>query len=122
MHFFDASKYITMTHQPAIVIIVEVNRKWYDSLPPDLQNIVTRDAAKQAVAINSQADMIVKEAVKGWQAHGGELISLPADEQTEMLKTLASVGTDVSAKNPALAAAYKIVTAAAQRALGPATQ
>jgi TRAP-type transport system periplasmic protein len=122
MHFFDASKYITMTHQPAIFLVVEVNRNWYESLPPDLQKIVSRDAAEQAVAINPQAEAIIKEAVKGWQAHGGELISLPANEQTEMLKTLASVGTDVSAKNPTLAAAYETVTAAAQRALRPATQ
>ena len=122
MHFFDASKYITMTHQPAIFIIVEVNRDWYESLPADLQKIVSRDAAQQAVAINPQAQAIIKEAVKGWQAHGGELIDLPVNEQTEMLKTLASVGTDVSAKDPTLAAAYGIVTAAAQRALGPATQ
>jgi len=122
MHFFDASKYITMTHQPAIFIIVEVNRNWYESLPPDLQTIVSRDAAAQAVAINPQAQAIIKGAVTGWQAHGGELISLPANEQTEMLKTLASVGTDVSAKNPTLAAAYQTATAAAQRALGPATQ
>ena len=121
MHFFDASKYITMTHQPAIFLIVEVSRNWYQSLPPDLQEIVSRDAAEQAVAINPQAEAIVKEAVKGWQAHGGELINLPANEQTEMFKTLASVGTDVSAKNPTLAAAYETVRAAAQRALGSAT-
>ena len=122
MHFFDASKYITMTHQPAIFLIVEVNRKWYDSLPPDLQKVVSRDAAEQAVAINPQADAIVKAAVEGWQAHGGELINLPANEQNEMLKTIASVGADISAKNPTLATAYETVTAAAQRALGPATQ
>jgi TRAP-type transport system periplasmic protein len=120
MHFFDASKYITMTHQPAIFIIVEVNGKWFDSLPPDLQKIVTRDAAQQSLAINPQAEAIIKQAVKGWLAHGGELISLPANEQTEMLNTLASVGADVSAKDPTLVAAYKIATAAAQRALSPA--
>lgn len=122
MHFFDAAKYVTLTHQPAIFIIVEVNEKWYNSLPPDLQKIVTRDAAAQSIAINPQAEAIIKNAVKGWTAHGGELISLPAKEQAKMLKTLASVGTDVSAKNPTLAAAYKIVTAAAQRALPPATE
>jgi TRAP-type C4-dicarboxylate transport system substrate-binding protein len=122
MHFFDASKYITMTHQPAIFIIVELNSKWYASLPPDLQKIVSRDAAEQAVAINPQAEAIIKQSVKGWRDHGGELINLPAAEQTEMLKTLASVGGDVSAKDPVLAAAYKTVTAAAERAQAPATQ
>ena len=86
MHFFDASKYITMTHQPAIFIIVEVNRKWYDSLPTDLQQIVDRDGASQSAAMDPQAIEIVNQALKGWTEHGGELIDLPADEQATMLK------------------------------------
>jgi TRAP-type transport system periplasmic protein len=115
MHFFDASKYVTMTHQPAIFIIVEVNRKWYDALPADLQQIVERDAAQQSVAINPQAIEIVERALKGWTDHGGELIDLPADEQAQMLKTVSSVGEDVSKSNPSLHAAYQLVTEAAER-------
>jgi TRAP-type transport system periplasmic protein len=115
MHFFDASKYITMTHQPAIFIIVELNQKWYDSLPADLQQIVDRDAAEQSVAINPQAVEIVKRALKGWTDHGGELIDLPNAEQEQMLKTVSSVGEDVSKANPQLHAAYELVTEAAQR-------
>jgi hypothetical protein len=44
------------------------------------------------------------------------LISLPPDEQASMLKTLASVGDDVSKTKPQLSEAYKVVTSAAQRA------
>jgi len=51
-----------------------------------------------------------------WTQRGGELISLPPEEQSAMMETLASVGEDVSKKNPALAAAYKVVTDAAKRA------
>jgi hypothetical protein len=47
--------------------------------------------------------------------NGGELIDLPADEQTEMLKILATVGADVAKVKPNVQAAYEIVTAAAQR-------
>jgi hypothetical protein len=43
------------------------------------------------------------------------LINLPADEQAELLKTLSSVGADVSKEKPALAEAYKMVSDAAQR-------
>jgi hypothetical protein len=43
-------------------------------------------------------------------------ITLPADEQSLFLKTIASVGADISKSNPQLAAAYKIVTDAAARA------
>ena len=30
MHFSDAAKYITMTNQPAIFLIAEINKKWYE--------------------------------------------------------------------------------------------
>jgi TRAP-type C4-dicarboxylate transport system substrate-binding protein len=116
MHFFDAAKYITLTHQPAIFVIAEVNKKWYDALPADLQAIVDRDGAEQSVAMGPQAIDLVSNARKVWLAHGGELIALPPDEQSAMLKTLAGVGHDVASKNPTLAAAYQIVTDAAQRA------
>jgi hypothetical protein len=56
-----------------------------------------------------------EQARKDWTTAGGELISLPPDEQTSMMKTLASVGDDVSNTKPQLSEAYKIVTAAAQR-------
>ena len=45
---------------------------------------------------------------------GGELISLPVDEQSAMLKTLASVGEDVAKTKAQLSAAYQVVTQAAQ--------
>jgi TRAP-type C4-dicarboxylate transport system substrate-binding protein len=115
MHFIDAVKYDTLTNQPAIFIIVEVNRKWYDSLPKDLQGIVDKDAAEQSVAINPFASDLRKKSEATWISSGGELIKLPPDEQAAMMKTLASVGADVSKSKPALAAAYKVVTDAAQR-------
>src|SRR6201996_9072727 len=44
MHFQDAAKYVTETGQPAVYVIVEVSKSWYDSLPADLQQIVDKDA------------------------------------------------------------------------------
>jgi hypothetical protein len=42
------------------------------------------------------------------------LIALPADEQAALLRSLASVGADVSKTKPLLAAAYKTVSDAAK--------
>ena len=67
------------------------------------------------VAINPQAIDIINGARKDWMDNGGELISLPPEEQVSMLKTLASVGEDVSKAKPQLSAAYQVVTEAAQR-------
>jgi hypothetical protein len=53
---------------------------------------------------------------------GSELISLPPDEQSEMMKMLGSVGADVSKSNPALHVAYAVVTDAAKRTRQLASQ
>jgi len=115
MHFIDAAKYITMTNQPGIFLVAEVNRKWFESLPKDLQDIIEREGAAQSIAINATAVDLRKKAEASWTAGGGELIDLPPDDQTSMMKTLADVGADISSANPQLADAYKIITEAAQR-------
>ena len=114
MHFQEAAKYVTETGQPAIFGIVEISKKWYDSLPTDLQQIVDKDAVSELRAINPQAIEINDRARKTWVDGGGELISLPANELSAMLKILASVGEDVSKTKPQLTAAYQVVTEAAR--------
>jgi TRAP-type C4-dicarboxylate transport system substrate-binding protein len=116
MHYQKAAKYVTETGQPAIFGIVEISKKWFDALPADLQQIIENNAAANSTAINPQAVAINENARKAWIEGGGELISLPADEQTAMLQTLASVGEEVSKAKPALRVAYEIVKEAAQRA------
>jgi TRAP-type transport system periplasmic protein len=115
MHFQDAAKYVTETGQPAVYAIAEVSKNWYDALPADLQKIIDSDAGKEQAAITPVAIDIVNKARKGWTETGGELISLPADEQAAMMKTFASVGADVSSAKPALSDAYKAAVAAAAR-------
>jgi TRAP-type C4-dicarboxylate transport system substrate-binding protein len=115
MHYQVAAKYVTEIGQPGVFAIVEVSRKWYESLPADLKQIVDRDAASGVTAINPWAVDFNERARTSWVANGGELISLPPDEQSSMLKILASVGDEVSSTKPELSAAYKIVTDAAQR-------
>jgi TRAP-type transport system periplasmic protein len=114
-HMVDAAKFVTQTGQPAIFLIAVVNKKWFESLPKDLQQIIEKDAAAQSLAINPYAVEQVKEAEKSFTSKGGELINLPPAEHAQMMKTIASVAPDVSSKNPALAAAYKIVADAAAR-------
>jgi len=116
MHFQDAAKYVTETNQTAIFIIVEVSQKWYDSLPKELQQIVDRDGLSESLAINGPALKMYEEQRKAWVANGGELISLPHDEQSTMLGLLGSVGEDVSKTKPMVREAYQVVTGAAQQA------
>jgi TRAP-type transport system periplasmic protein len=114
-HYQDAAKYVTETNQPQIFLMVEISRKWYDSLPADLQQAVDKAAAEETVTINPIAIDLFNKARKSWTDNGGELISLPQDEQAQMLQTLASVGDDVSKAKPGVREAYEIVTEAAKR-------
>jgi TRAP-type C4-dicarboxylate transport system substrate-binding protein len=115
LHFNDAAKYITEANTPAIFIILEVSQKWYDSLPKDLQDIIDKDGAEVSKSINQTAITMYQEQRKAWVDGGGELISLPRDEQTAMMQSLTSVGDDVSKPKPALHEAYEIVSDAAKR-------
>jgi TRAP-type transport system periplasmic protein len=115
MHYQDAAKYVTEINQPAIFLVVEISKKWYESLSKDLQQIVDNDAAKESVAINPFDLDFYKKQRQVWTERGGELISLPPDEQSAMMKSFVSVGEDVSKSKPALSAAYKIVSDAAKR-------
>jgi len=116
MHFQDAAKYVTETGQPSIFVTIEISSRWYKTLPADLQKIIDRDGAIQSVATNPAATEQIGKFRKGWVAGGGELINLPADEQSAMLKSLATVGDDVSKGKPELMAAYQVVKDAAMRA------
>jgi TRAP-type transport system periplasmic protein len=115
MHFHDAAKYVVETNQPAIFIILEVSQKWYESLPQDLQKIVDRDGLSESLAINAPALKMYQQQRKAWVDAGGELVSLPQNEQAEMMHMLSSVGEDVSKAKPALHDAYQVVTDAAKR-------
>jgi TRAP-type C4-dicarboxylate transport system substrate-binding protein len=112
----DAAKYVTEINQPAIFLVIELSRSWYKSLPADLQQIVDRDAAAESVKINPWGTEFRNKMRSAWQAQGGQLISLPPNEQAELMKTLGSVGEDVSKTKPAVNAAYETVVAAAKRA------
>jgi TRAP-type C4-dicarboxylate transport system substrate-binding protein len=115
MHFQDAAKYVVETNQPAIFVILEISQKWYDSLPKDLQQIIDRNGKSESLAINAPALKMYGDQRKAWSANGGELISLPPDEQAAMMKMLGSVGEDVSRSQPALHEAFEIVADAARR-------
>jgi TRAP-type C4-dicarboxylate transport system substrate-binding protein len=115
MHFIDVAKYVTETNQSTLFIMIEVNKKWYESLPVDLRHVIDQAGARESLAINPFAVEFFTTARKVWMNSGGELISLPRDEQASMVETLASVGDDVSQTKPVLHQAYETVKEAAKR-------
>ena len=115
MNFRQAAQYVTETGQPAIFGIVEVSRRWYEALPAELRDVIDKAASRVATAAGPAIVASNEQARRAWREAGGELISLPANEQDSLLKIVAGVGDEVANAKPELSAAYKIVTDAAQR-------
>ncbi len=114
MHYWDAAKYVTEINQPFIFSMTFLSKQWYDSLPKDLQSIIDADAAKASDEIDQWQVGAYAKARQAWAEHG-EFISLPADEQSELMKSLAAVSAEVAKRKPALEQAYNVFTAVAQR-------
>ena len=115
LQYYDAAKYMTETGQPFVFSIATISKKWYDGLSPDLQKVVMDAGVASAKEIVPwQLDFYTKQR-KVWTEKGGELISLPPDEQAQMMDKLKSVGEDMSKTKPGLHAAYETVVAALKR-------
>ena len=115
LHYSDATKYLVETGQPFVNVVVVMNKKWLDGLPPDLQKIVRTDATTVTNGMLTFIQNFYAAQRKAWTDHGGELISLPAAEQAAYLAKISSIGADLSKDNQALSAAVKIVADSAAR-------
>jgi TRAP-type transport system periplasmic protein len=102
MHFQDAAKYVVETGQPHVNPMLVMNAKWVDALPPDLQKTVRDDSAEVSKEIVVFARDFWEAQRKVWVNTGGELTTLPADEQAAMIARISSIGNDLSKDKPAL--------------------
>ena len=113
--YADVTKYVIETDQPYLNSIVVMSKKWLATLPPDLQKIVRDDAAKVSDGIVPFVKEFFAKQRDVWKSKGGELISLPAAEQAEMIANVSSIGQDLSKDNPDLNKAVKLVFDSAKR-------
>ena len=92
-----------------------MSKKWLEALPADLQKIVRDDASTTSREIIPFVSDFYAAQRKEWIAKGGELTSLPADEQAALIAKISSIGEDLSKSKPQLNAAVKIVVESAAR-------
>ena len=115
LHYSDASKYLVETGQPYVNVVVVMNKKWLEDLPDDLQKIVRDDASTASTDIVRFVKEFFAAQRKAWTDQGGELISLPADDQAALTGKISSIGADLSKDKPALNAAVDVVAESAAR-------
>lgn len=115
MKFFDAAKTVTEIHPGIVVSTIVVNRKWFDSLPADLQRAIDEAGAAVDKGSFQVATGIIDRANKGWVDNGGRLIRLPPGEQAKMMADLKALGSNLLSANPAVKAEYEELLKVADR-------
>ncbi len=111
--YYDAAPNVLDTHLWAIVTLNLVSKAWYDRLPADLKEAVTKAGAKVEPEANKWgADLLVKDT-NIWKEHGGKIATLSPAEQQEAEQRASAAIQPVLAKSAPLKAFYDKIKAAA---------
>jgi C4-dicarboxylate-binding protein DctP len=111
----SVSKELLQIEDTLIMSNCAMSKKWLDTLPPDLRDIVMRDSRSlftKGVGLSDQYNDI---HTKKWEAVGGKVLHLDPAEQAEVRAKLATVGQTVTEGKPELRAFYNEVKAVSDK-------
>jgi TRAP-type transport system periplasmic protein len=113
--YYDTAKYMNETGNAYIFDLVAMSKRWFDTLPADLQAMVLATAREAAAEVNPwQIDFMARER-KVWVEKGGEIDVLSPTDKAEMMAKLGSVGDDIVKTKPQLQPMWDLLRAAAKR-------
>jgi len=111
----NIGKTLLETHDTLLVSFGALSKPWLDPLPPDLAKTIVDEARKLQPWARQTAIDEVAELRQKWIDRGGEIVTLPPDQQAELEKRLKPIGGEVTKDDPTLKAFYdKIETIAAK--------
>jgi len=111
----DIVKVITVTNDTFIVGVAVVSKPWLDTLPPDLQKIVIDTGAAVQAKAQAWNTEFIKQLVTQWNAVGGTVHTLPADDLAQMKTLLDPVGDESTKDQPAVRDMLQMVRATAAK-------
>ena len=115
MHYEGAGKYVVKTDQPYVNSIGVMSKKWMDTLPPDLQKVVSDAGTQVTKEITPFVKKFFDDQSEIWKQRGGQIADLPRDEHDAMIKKVSTIGDDLSKSKPALNQAVKAMFESAAR-------
>jgi TRAP-type C4-dicarboxylate transport system substrate-binding protein len=115
LKFVDSAKYLVETNHGLIASLAVISKTWFDALPKDLQDIVTKAGQKASRDVYQFSVDDINKGRDRWKKAGGEVISLSAEEHAKLMKELAAVGSRVTQSKPAEKAMFEVLQQAAER-------
>jgi tripartite ATP-independent transporter DctP family solute receptor len=115
LKYADAAKYLVETNHGLISAITVISKTWFDSLPPDLQDVVVKAGQQASNDIYQFSVDDVNNGRDRWKAAGGEVIELSPAEREQLMQQLVKVGDEVVAKNAGEKAMFDLLRQTAER-------
>jgi TRAP-type C4-dicarboxylate transport system substrate-binding protein len=105
--YYDVAKYVTALAFQQIVSVSVVNEAWFQSQSPEHQEAIRQAGREAEEAVLSWGIANVERANQAWRDNGGEILSLSAEEQEEMMTRFSEIGSGILSSDPAVWAEYE---------------
>jgi TRAP-type transport system periplasmic protein len=115
MAYYDTAKYINETGNAYIFVVAMMSKRWFATLPTDLQAMVLTTAQETTTGVIPWAMDFWVRSRKVWVDKGGEIDVLSPADKAEMMAKLGSVGDDIVKTKPELQPLWDLLRAAAKR-------
>jgi TRAP-type C4-dicarboxylate transport system substrate-binding protein len=113
--YYDTAKYANETGNAFVFTLAALSKRWFDTLPADLQAMVLAAAQEAGTTMGPWQDDFLARQRKTWVDKGGELDVLSPADRTEMMAKLGSVGDDIVKTKPDLKPLWDLLAATAKR-------
>jgi TRAP-type transport system periplasmic protein len=115
--YYDTAKYMNETGQAFVFVLAAMSKRWFDTLPADLQTMVLATAQETDTEVNPWIIDFNARQRKIWIEKGGELDVLSAADKAEMIAKTGSIGDDIVKAKPELKPLWDLLRAAVKRSL-----
>jgi TRAP-type transport system periplasmic protein len=113
--YYDTAKHMNETGHAFNFIMAIVSKRWFDTLPAELQTMVLATAQEVGTEVNPwEVDFLARQR-KVWVEKGGELEVLSPADKAEMMAKVGSVGDDIVRTKPELRPMWELLRAAVKR-------
>jgi TRAP-type C4-dicarboxylate transport system substrate-binding protein len=93
-------KVITITNDTQLIPIAMVSKRWLESLPPDLRQMVLDTGQEVQTRDQAYSFEFSTNLEQQWKGMGGEIHHLPPEDLGKMKTMLTSVGDEVTKDQP----------------------
>jgi TRAP-type C4-dicarboxylate transport system substrate-binding protein len=115
LRYYDTAKYQNETGHSFVFSFAAMSKRWFDTLPADLQDMVMTTARETSAEVNPwEIDFLARQR-KIWVDKGGVLDTLTPADKAELLAKTGTIGDDIVKTKPELAPLWQLLQATVKR-------